>query len=154
MMLFIFMRAVRAWEARNKLAGIFIRSPGKHTESVVLLDNAGSAYQIAVEASGLYFCPQVTITEYVPETNRLLRQKTLKSTIVSLRSDLRKALQLVQDWMHENKSTRLSQDEEMAVLRKMYERAGGKVQDLKSSASGSTAPCNYEGWSSDETSHY
>jgi hypothetical protein len=122
MMFLVFIRILRAWEVRNELAGIFIRTPGKYTESVVLLDSAGSAYQIAVHTSGLCFRSHLTITDYVPETGLVLGQETFKSTILTLKSDLGKALQVVHNWMGESGSTRLPQEEEMALLRKMYER--------------------------------
>jgi hypothetical protein len=115
-----FIRIIRAWQQRNKLVAFFIRSHGKHTETSILLDNTGSAYQIVVHASGLYFSPQITISEYLPDTKRTLHQKSFVSWLFRLRTDLERALIQIHQWMDENNSERLSQEEEMNLIKKMY----------------------------------
>ena len=120
MFLSIFIRILRDWQSCNKLVALFIQSHGKHTETSVLLDDAGSAYQIAVHASGLYFRPCVTVTEYVPETKNILHQESFTSSLFSLRKDLERGLSRVHGWMRENGSKRLAQDEEMKLVQKMY----------------------------------
>ena len=86
----------------------------------MLLDDAGSAYQIAVHTSGFYVRSQVTVSEYVPETKNVLHQESFASSLFTLRRDLERALSRVHDWMRENGSKRLPQDEEMKLVQKMY----------------------------------
>jgi hypothetical protein len=115
-----FIRVLRAWQERNKLVALFIQSHGEHTETSVLLDDAGSAYQIAVHAAGFYFRSQVTVSEYVPETKNILHQESFTSSLLTFRRDLERALSRVHGWMRENGSKRLPQDEEMKLVKKLY----------------------------------
>jgi len=41
----LFIRILRAWQKRHSLVALFIQSHGNHTETSVLLDETGSAYQ-------------------------------------------------------------------------------------------------------------
>jgi hypothetical protein len=83
----IFIRVLRAWEDHNNLVGLAIYSPARHTETCVLLDDAGSAFQIAVDATGVSFRPQVMVTEYVSETMNVLHQESFTSSLFTLPPD-------------------------------------------------------------------
>jgi len=116
----------RRWQAKNKIVALLIQSRGRHTEAAVLRDDSDSAYQITLEASGFYFRPTLSILEYLPDSKRVIKQDSIISTVLSLRSDLNRALDIVFSWMKENRATRLPQDQEMILVRAMFERGRKK----------------------------
>lgn len=118
----IFIGILRAWQTRHSLVAFFIHSHGKHTETAVLLDNTGSAYQIAVQAACFYLRPQITVSEYVPSIKRILHQESFRSSLLTFNSDLERALTRVYAWMAENGGKRLSHDEELKLAQEMYAR--------------------------------
>ncbi len=123
MFLTIFIRILRAWQTRNKLVAFFFHSHGKYTETSVLLDDTGSAYQVTVHLSGSYLFPQITVSEYLPDTGRILHQVSFTASFFTFRSKLDQALKRISQWMTENKAKRLTQEDEMKLVKKMYEQA-------------------------------
>jgi len=119
----VFVRILRSWHRRNNLVAMFIHSHGKHSETALLLDDTGSAYQIVVRGSGFYFRLNAVVTEYVPETKKILHQKDFSFLLPSMADNLSKALEISQNWMAENGGKRLSQDVEMNRVREMYEQS-------------------------------
>ncbi len=112
----------RRWQAKRKIVALLISSHGKHTEAAVLRDDSGSAYQITLRASGFYIRPSLTVAEFIPDTMRVLHQESFATTVFGLSSDLDRALDQVFAWMLENKAKRLPQDEEMKLVRVMFEK--------------------------------
>ena len=125
----------RRWQAKKKIAALVIWSHGKHTETAVLRDDSGSAYQIALHASGFYFRPSLTVSEYLPDSMRVIHQHSFYTTVFSLTRDLDRALDQVFAWISENKAKRLSQDEEMKLIESMVQKAKEPNQPLQRNAS-------------------
>jgi hypothetical protein len=121
-------RITRSWQAQNKLVGLVVWSHGQHSESVVLLDNAGSAYQVAIHGSGFHLRPSVTVSEYLPENMRVIQQYSFFTTLLSLRARLSSALSEIERWMKQNNAVRLPHDEEMKLVQSMYARRKGPNQ--------------------------
>jgi hypothetical protein len=127
----------RRWQTKKKIAALLIKSEGKHTEAAILRDDSGSAYQITFHASGFYFRPSLIVAEFIPETMNVLHRKNLLTTVFGLRRDLDRALNQVFAWMEENKAKRLPQEEEMKLVRAMFEKGKASSQAPKP-----TAPCD------------
>ena len=122
----ILIQILRKWQKNRGLVAFYIHSQGEHTETSVLLDDSGSAYQIAVRASGLYLCPQVTVSEYIIDTQRVLHQESSVCYLFSFASALDRALARVHAWMADNGAHRLPQTEEMRVVERMYSQIGSR----------------------------
>jgi hypothetical protein len=118
----------RQWQSERKVVALLLSSHGKHTEAVVLRDGSGSAYQITLHAEGLYFRSSLTVSEYVPETMNVLHQMAFDTTIFALRRTLDRALEIVNGWIEENGSSRLSQDTEMELVQSMFKKAKKTAQ--------------------------
>jgi len=112
----------RRWQAEKKVSAIVIQSHGEYSESVVLRDDSGSAYQIALHASGFYFRPSLTISEYLPDSMRVLHQLSFYTTVFTLHRDLDRSFDKIFVWISENKAQRLSQDEELKLIRTMIKK--------------------------------
>jgi hypothetical protein len=107
---------------RNDLVSVFLSSHGKHTESVVVADNAGAAYQITLQLARLPLRPIITVSEYVPETPpRVLQQYSVRVWFFGLSSALDASLQQLQSWMVRHHGRRLGKDEDVKLARKIYE---------------------------------
>ena len=119
----VFIRIVRKWQAERKLIALAIQSHGKHTEASVLLDDTGSAYQITVHGFGFYFRPTISTSEYLPDTMRVIQQRSTATTLFCLRRDLERAFLRVEGWIDENKGRRLPEEEEMKLVQVMFAKA-------------------------------
>ena len=124
MFLSVFIRILRSWQKRHHLVALFVHSQGKHTETSVLLDDTGSAYQIAVQASWFCLRPRVTVSEYVPNLGRILHQESFHSWLFTFSSDLEYALSFVHRWMAENGGKRAPREDEVELVQKMYAKTG------------------------------
>lgn len=124
----------RRWQAEKKVVALILRSHGEHSEAVVLRDDSGSAYQITLHAAGLYFRPSLTVGEYLPDTMRVMHKYSVFVSVFGLRRALDHALEMTSKWMAENHATRLPQDEEMKLVRVMFERGGRPNQSIQDNA--------------------
>jgi hypothetical protein len=117
-----FLRVIRRCQRRHGLVAFFINSHGFHTETSIMLDSTGSAYQVAVQLSKLTMRPTITVSEYIAGTHIVIRQERIVSWVLAFAHDYERAVQQVFGWIAGKNAQRLFQMEELRLANEMFQR--------------------------------